>query len=151
MASERLKQILDIVKSNSEESIDDLLDLMQPEGKSRYEMGETFEETLGYNPISYYDEQQLRKIADEIADDPTTAPEVTEYIKDGDHKESLVSRAYEIFESERDTTFLPAAMEEAIEEETGISVSIEVEEDDDEDSELDDNESEGDFDEFDEE
>ena len=148
--ADRLKQILDIAKANSEDAFEDIIDLMKPEGKNRYEMGETFEEVLGYDPITYYDKQQLGKIADEISLDPMTPSEIVDYLKDKEQRVSVINRAYEIFEEERDETFLPAALEEALEEETGVSVSINVEEDDydyDDDGELDDLGDSGDDDE----
>ena len=151
--ADRLKQILDIAKANSEDAFDDIIDLMKPEGKNRYEMGETFEEVLGYDPITYYDKQHLEKIADGLAEDPETSIEVYNIMKDSAKREAVIERAYEIFEEERDITFLPAALEEALEEETGVSVSINVEEEDDyddDDGEIDDLGDSGDDDDEDE-
>ena len=127
--SERLKQVLDIVTSNSDEAIDDLLELMSPEDHTREEMGQTFEDTLGYDPTCYYDKKQLGQIADDIADDPATPSGVVDAINDG--KEDLIESAYNIFADGRDSAFLAAAMEEAIEDSTGISIDIESDEEDD--------------------
>ena len=127
----RLKEIIDIVTANSEENVDDFLDLMKPDSHDRDEMSAIYEETLGYDPSSYFDKRELGNIADAIAGDPETPSAVVDAI--GESKDDLVETAYNIFAEGRSAAFLPAAMEEAIEELTGIPVDIDVEEDEDED------------------
>ena len=99
MASARLKQILDIITTNSEESIEDFLIMSDPDSHSREELQETFEEVLGYDPITHYDRQGMSEIADEIAGDVETSEEVSEYIKES--KDELLDEALENFEADK--------------------------------------------------
>lgn len=129
--SERFNQILDIVSANSDESLDDFIDLMKPQEHTREEMGAILEDTIGYDATSYYDKHQLKVIAESIAGDPETPEVVSNYLTDS--LDDAVDAAYEIFEEVRDGSVLPAAMEEAIQNETGVNIDIEVEEDEDDD------------------
>lgn len=53
------------VTAESEDDVDYLLKLMHP-SDDRFEMGEVYNNTLGYNPINYFDEQYLKKVYDRV-------------------------------------------------------------------------------------
>lgn len=139
--SNRLQQLLDIATANSEDDFADFSDITKPENYNREEMSVMLEDTLGCDYTSYYDKQQLRNIAESIRGDFETPEVVKDYLSNPD---DAVEKAYGIFEQMRDESVLPAAMESAIEEVTGVEIDIDVDEDDDFDDE-DDFDSEEDY------
>lgn len=132
-----LENVLQIVSATSDQSFSDLVDLMKPEDFSREEMQETYEETLGYDPTTYFDRRDIETIVDKIVDDVNTPDEALGYIED--QKESIVDDAFEQFDSNREV-FLQASVEQVIEEATGVEVNADITDDDesDEDEESDD-------------
>ena len=134
----RLGEILQIVSANSEDAYDDLADIMRPENASREEMSTMLEAALGYDPISHYDKQTISGIVSDIEADENTPIEVVSYIEN--NRSDIIDRAYEVFEDGRDTGFLPAAVEEVIEEATGVEIDIEPSIPDEDDSDDDDGE-----------
>lgn len=48
------------VHANSEDDLDWLLDLMKPVD-DRAKMGQVYQDVIGYNPLDYFDEKELRK------------------------------------------------------------------------------------------
>lgn len=119
----RLNDLLNIVTANSEENIDDFLELLKPDNKSTEEMGSIYEETIGYDPITYFDKVSLNNMIDIIKDLPETPEAVVEALDDS--RTEIIESAFNIFNENKIDTFLPAALEEAIEEITGVSIDIE--------------------------
>ena len=118
----RLSEILQIVTANSEEAVDDLLEIMRPHEVTREEMGVMLENTIGYDATSYYDKKTINDILDDIEADPNTPTEVVSHIES--NREDIVDQAYRVFEDGRDVAFLPASVEEVIESDTGINIDI---------------------------
>lgn len=66
MEGSMLKFIQMVRDANSEEDITSLMDLMNPTDDAD-EMGNKYNEVLGYNPITYFDEIKVRDIMNEIS------------------------------------------------------------------------------------
>lgn len=142
-----LENVLQIVSATSDQSFEDLADLMRPEDHSREEMQETYEETLGYDPTTYFDRRDMKDIVERIADDPNTPDEALGYIKD--QGDDLIDDAFDQFDSSREV-FLQAAVEQVIEEATGVEVNADLSDDDfDDESEFDDESDGDDYDSYD--
>jgi len=142
-----LENVLQIVSATSDQSFEDLVDLMRPEDHSREEMQETYEETLGYDPTTYFDRRDMKDIVERIADDPNTPDEALGYIKD--QGDDLIDDAFDQFDSSREV-FLQAAVEQVIEEATGVEVNADLSDDDfDDESEFDDESDGDDYDSYD--
>lgn len=93
----RLKEILDIVTANGEEAVDDLMQLMRPEEYNRDDMGQTFEDTIGYDPTSYYDKKDIKEQIREFQDEESVPDEVYEYLR----SDTIEEDAYEKFDDVR--------------------------------------------------
>lgn len=135
-----LENVLQILSATSDQSFDDLVDLLKPDEYSREEMQETYEETLGYDPTTYYDRRDMQAYAERLANDLNTPNEAVDYIKD--QGDALIDEAFDQFNDSREV-FLQAAVEQVITDATGVEIDIDLSEDyedlmDDEDS--DDNE-----------
>lgn len=139
-----LANVLQILSATSDQSFDDLTDLMKPEDYSREEMQETYEETLGYDPTTYFDRRDMKGIIDKIANDSNTPDEALDYIKD--HEETLINDAFEQFDDGREV-FLQAAVEQVIEEVTGVEIDTDLSDnyEDFEDGHDNENDESGDF------
>ena len=137
-----LENVLQILSATSDQSFDDLADLMKPEDHSREEMQETYEETLGYDPTTYFDKRDMKNIINRLASDENTPDEALDYIKN--QEETLLDEAFEQFDSGRGV-FLQAAVEQVIEEATGVEIDADLPEDFDDFDDDDSDESE-DFD-----
>jgi len=118
-----LENVLQIVSATSDQAFDDLADLLKPEDHSREEMQETYEETLGYDPTTFFDRRDMKAIADRIKNDPNTPDEAVDYIRD--QGENLVDEAFEQFDDTREV-FLQAAVEQVIEDATGVEVDADL-------------------------
>ena len=89
-----LKEVLDICNANGEEGLETLFRIMEPED-DRDEMGTVFEDTIGYNPITYYDEKDIDALIEDV-----TEESIREMIKERhdeiveetlkNHRESIV-------------------------------------------------------------
>ena len=77
-----LKEVLDICNANGEEGLDSLMQLMEPKDE-REEMSSLYEETLGYDPITYYDIKDIEKMIDDVS---------SESIRNmiNDHKDEII-------------------------------------------------------------
>lgn len=144
-----LENVLQILSATSDQAFDELADLMKPENHSRVEMQETYEEALGYDPTTYFDRRDMKDIVSRIEDDPNTPDAALDYIKD--QGDTLIDDAFEKFDSEREV-FLQAAVEQVIEEDTGVEIDADLPEDFedsdfDNDSDGDDSEDSGEYDE----
>lgn len=126
----RMEDILAIVTANSDEAVDDFLVLTHPETSSKEELQETFEETLGYDPTSYFDYATLRVMLDNMKNNEDVPKDVIETIES--EQEDIIKEAYDKFDSDRNI-HLQEALDYAIEERTGFSLNnIENESDDEE-------------------
>lgn len=119
-----LQNLLDIVTANSEDVIDNFLDLMRPDDFTREEMGVIYEDTVGYDPISYYDKKDMRDYADQIAENPTTPQEVVDYIKES--RDELVEEAYSLLDLSRENN-IQACVESVINDKFGIDLDLDDE------------------------
>lgn len=82
--------------ADSESDVQALLRLFNPVN-SRAEMGGIYEETLGYNPITHYDIQDVIAVLDD-AMDHVSSNSVSIFIK---HKDEIVEKAMQIYEEKR--------------------------------------------------
>jgi hypothetical protein len=141
----RLEEMLAIVGANSDENLDDFVDLMRPEKFSRAEMQQIYEETIGHDPTSFFDKKEMGDMADQIASYPETPQEAVEVITNS--KRELVESAYKIYDQNR-PSYLRTSVEDALEEATGISVnqddSVDEEEENEDDEDEDSTESDDD-------
>ena len=112
----RLNEIIAIVNANSEEDVSDLLTLMSPDNTPKEEIQETFEEVIGYDPLSYFDKKELGEKLDSMIEDRETPEDVVEDL--ADQKDEIVDAAYEIFDDSK-SDYLNEALNEAIEEKVG--------------------------------
>lgn len=86
-----LDEFIATVTSTSEEDVDKVLKLLNP--TSENEMGEVYEATLGYNPITYFDEKAVAATLDKIID---AAPNKAGQILT-DKKEEVVANTIKYF------------------------------------------------------
>lgn len=95
-----LASIIEIVSANSEESVDNMLCMLDPESHDRDELGSLSEDVLGYNMITFHDKQYLTDKLHDIMD------QIDESVKNqiASNIESLVDEAYDNFSSSRDTS-----------------------------------------------
>ena len=112
----RLNEIIAIVNANSEEDVSDLLTLMSPDNTPKEEIQETFEEVIGYDPLSYFDKKELGEKLDSMIENHETPEDVEEDL--ADQKDEIVDAAYEIFDDSK-SDYLDEALNEAIEEKVG--------------------------------
>ena len=112
----RLEEILSIVTANSEEAVDDFLVIAHPENHEKEEIQETFEEVIGYDPLSYFDKKELGEKLDSMIENHETPEDVAEDL--ADQKDEIVDAAYEIFDDSK-SDYLDEALNEAIEEKVG--------------------------------
>ena len=82
--------------ADSEGDVDSLLKLFNPV-ESREDMGEIFEDTLGYNPITHYDIKDVIKVVDDAIDHVSSAGVKTIVA----NKTKIVDKAMEIYEARR--------------------------------------------------
>ena len=113
----KLKEILDIVSANSEEDVDNLLEMMSPQNYTRSEMSEIMESGVGYDPMSYYDKRRLGDLVDQMKEDSNLPDDVDTLLKD---KEALVDASYDAFDENRDS-YLKDSLDQVIEEKTGYT------------------------------
>lgn len=135
LKGQRFRDLLSIVTANSDENTDDYLELLQPDQSNRFEMGAKFENTIGYDPITYYDRRELGRMIDALIeskvdkDDANKSPVpewLKEALKDEKNRIELVNKAMEIYDSCRDDLFLPNALMNAIEIVYNCEVNIEA-------------------------
>lgn len=135
LKGQRFRDLLDIVTANSDDNVDDYLELLQPDQSNRYEMGAKFESTIGYDPITYYDRRELERMVDALIESKVSkndteknpVPEwLKEALKDEKNRIDLINKAMDIYDSCRDDLFLPNALMNAIELTYNVEVNIEA-------------------------
>lgn len=78
--NEFLDSITAIQAVHDEESLQENIQALYAIGTPKddpTEMGETFKETIGYDPITYYDEKMIREILDSVIKDCQDYPQTT--------------------------------------------------------------------------
>jgi len=139
------QSILDYVAAtatcNSEEDLETLLKVLNPTD-DREVMSEVYTAALGYNPITFFDENDLRKIYKCIID---SAPdEVKDQI--GDREDDIIDDAMLLIDESREDTFIHVISniikditgwsnldESEIHDDNKKEISIEDDDDDDDD------------------
>lgn len=108
-----LDYIQETVTASSECDLDHLMILMRPT-EDREEMGAAYNELLGYNPITYFDEKYLHR---EYANIISRAPS---YIKETlrDKEDQIIEQAMDKYDSLRDD-FLVKVLAKVVMDETG--------------------------------
>lgn len=102
--------------------LDDLFAVFDPENKTRAQMGETFIDALGYNPITYFDVEELSGALSAVLVDAD--PAFVSAVKP--KRKALIDRAMEIFDVERSATLkfcLAKAGNELLSEEAAHTLS----------------------------
>lgn len=112
----KLQMIISAATASSEEDLAPLFRILNPTN-DRDEMGEIYTDTLGYNPITHFDRQDLVRIYHEIVED---APgEISEILSE--RESEIIDLSLSLFDSNR-TDLLQAQLEEVIYAETGIEI-----------------------------
>lgn len=92
--------------ADSEEDVEKLLGLFNPV-EDRSEMGDIFEETLGYNPITHYDMADIVNAVDSAIEH--VSAKSLDLIKG--NQDAIAKRALEIYEQHRDLHIKEAVSE----------------------------------------
>ena len=146
---------------NEDDLEDAMVAIFHPEKLDERELGLAFEETVGYNPITYHDDKSVREILDHVAQEK---PELKTFIEE--NEEGIVETVLQAITEEKPEVIAattldcivglsddanPAAIAQVISAFTGIDVGlVDVDEYngyDDEDPDDDDNYDEDEFDE----
>jgi hypothetical protein len=115
-----LDYIVASATSHSEEDQSYLMKLMTPSA-DRDEMGEVYNNLLGYNPITYFDEQDLSRAYATIvtSDSFQKAPSnVKEFLSSEENKKMIIERALAWVDAEKEE-YLVDMLIGAIQEEIG--------------------------------
>ena len=139
----KLNDLLAIVTANSEENVDDFLTLLSPDTTSREEIQQTFEDTLGYDPTSYFDKKDIREKVDDILDG-----DIPEHVQDyiASDKDAVVDEAFDKFDENR-SDYLDEALNTVLMDNTDWSPDSDSDDDEEEDDEYDEDEEDEDDDE----
>lgn len=95
--TEMLKYLSDTATASCEADVEEFLKIFNP-APTRKEMGDIFEENLGFNPITHYDIQDVIKAVDEVLDH--VSRDGVELVTK--HKDEIVERAMTVVETRRD-------------------------------------------------
>lgn len=141
--STRLEELCKMVSADSEDAIDDILDLLKPADMTREEMSVNFEQAVGYDPISYHDKKELSGSVEALRDTDILTPEQEDYLKE--KSMVVVDEAYDRFNTSYRPTALNDALTETLADLAGIDYSATeelVEDVDDEEVEFEESEDE---------
>lgn len=111
--------------ADRETDLDGLFAIFEPQGKSRSEMGDAFNEALGYNPITHFDVEELSGMLSSILSN--AEPDFISAIKP--KRNLLINRAMEIYDAERTENLkrcLAKAGKELLNEDLGRALSKEL-------------------------
>jgi hypothetical protein len=103
--------------ADCEADVDALLQTFNPV-EDRAEMGQVFQKALGYNPITYYDINDVLKAIDQLAEKSELTVASGHVMKD--NKEAIVQRALEIYDESREFNLkqsLAKALDEFLDDE----------------------------------
>lgn len=95
--TEMLKYLSDTATASCEADVEEFLKIFNP-APTRKEMGDIFEENLGFNPITHYDIQDVIKAVDEVLDH--VSRDGVELVTK--HKDEIVEKAMTVVETRRD-------------------------------------------------
>lgn len=95
--TEVLKYLSDTATASCEADVEEFLKIFNP-APTRKEMGDIFEENLGFNPITHYDIQDVIKAVDEVLDH--VSRDGVELVTK--HKDEIVEKAMAVVETRRD-------------------------------------------------
>lgn len=95
--TEMLKYLSDTATASCEADVEEFLKIFNP-APTRKEMGDIFEENLGFNPITHYDIQDVIKAVDEVLDH--VSRDGVELVTT--HKDEIVEKAMAVVETRRD-------------------------------------------------
>lgn len=95
--TEMLKYLSDTATASCEADVEEFLKIFNP-APTRKEMGDIFEENLGFNPITHYDIQDVIKAVDEVLDH--VSRDGVELVTK--HKDEIVEKAMAVVETRRD-------------------------------------------------
>lgn len=118
-----LEEWITIVSANNPEVRDDFIDLLRPDHYDRVEMGSIYEESLGYNPITYYDEQEALSYLRYLEKQDNVADEVKEYIKENRHDIAETVIESQEFADDR-SSMIHVNIQAYLEEETGCGIDV---------------------------
>ena len=108
--------------ANSEEDQAFLMTLLSP-SSDRTEMGMIYNNLLGYNPVSYFDEQDLSRIYDGILDSEKfkkASVKVKEFLANDKNKNTIIERTLSLLEDDRED-YLVDLLIDTIKDETDWS------------------------------
>lgn len=130
--STRLEELCKMVSADSEDAIDDILDLLKPADMTREEMSVNFEQAVGYDPISYHDKKELTNSVNALRDTDILTPEEEDFLME--KSTVVVDEAYDRFNGSYRSAALNDALTETLADLAGIDYSAtdEVVEDNDE-------------------
>lgn len=134
-----LEEWMTIISADNPEVRDDFIDLLRPDAYDRVEMGSIYEESLGYNPILYYDEQEALGYLKYLEKQENVPDAVKDYIK-----ENRIDIAKTVVESEEfandRSSMIQVNIQAYLEEETGCEIDVEDPDEDELDDEMDEEE-----------
>ncbi len=130
--SARLDEICKIVLANTDDAIDDLIDLMKPESMSREEMRSNFESVVGYDPISYHDKKEISDSVHALRDTDVLSEKQEDVLTE--NHEEIVNDAYDRFSDKYRSDALNDALTETLADWAGIDYAAADEEENDSES-----------------
>lgn len=130
--SARLDEICKIVSANTDDAIDDLIDLMKPESMSREEMRSNFESVVGYDPISYHDKKEISDSVHALRDIVVLSEKQEDVL--AENHEEIVNDAYDRFNDKYRSDALNDALTETLADWAGIDYAAADEEENDSES-----------------
>lgn len=118
-----LKEVLDLIQADDDQSVADLYDLMRPDQHSDAEMQAMYEDALGYDPTTFFEKREMANIANRIMDSDVVPEEASTYVRD--NFDDIVTSSYEAYQ-ENKPIFQQAAVEQCISERVGIDIDLDV-------------------------
>ena len=122
----RLSDILDIVSASGENSDDVLLELLQPEKMTREEAQVVFDDSIGYDPTTYFDKRDIAEHVEALIVDDLTPANISTLV--AEDKSNIVDSAFDKFDESRQE-YLADAVAEAVYDATGWELDPSDEED----------------------
>lgn len=119
-----LKEVLDTIQANDDQSVEDLYDLMRPDQHSDAEMQAMYEDALGYDPTTFFEKREMVNIANRIMNSGDVVPEeAIVYVRE--NFDDVVESSYEAY-LENKPIFQQAAVEQTISERVGVDIDLDV-------------------------
>lgn len=131
-----LNELLKIINATDPDSGEEFLKLLEPQKYDRIEMGSIMEATLGNDLTCYYDKKDIADYLEFITNyepskddsdsddgDNIDLSEVKDFIRD--NKEDIIEESYKLF-METHPVYIHAAVENYLEEMTGVDVTTAI-------------------------